>query len=187
MKRHPKYEAHSIALLVQSSELLCYRFLEAKLWDMDMAVELFHQCLRTRSKKNLDHTLDRPFPKGNAFLDMHPCGFHKTTRDGYLVYIDRVGQMDLTKLKSSMTLPELIEVHYHFTEFARRRLMPMLGQRAGAYRDQCVNILDLEGLGLRQFTSFTKNYLSAILQGDQRIYPDQMRRTVVAQTLSTMD
>ena len=100
-------------------------------------------------------------------------------RDGYLVFLECTGRMDITKLFASVRtsdgkpdIDQLLRYHVLCMEYQQRFLLPRESKRRGMLLDKLAVIMDLHGLGRRHLTSIALSALQKQSRIDQDNYPE---------------
>jgi len=155
------------------------RFLRARAYDLNKATEMFVNSMKWRAEVNADNILET-FPKNKYFKYLYnywPARMHGVTKDGWPVFIERIGAVDARGLLKNV--PENILIQYHIwvvenDEKKRAELFLEKGVHPGI-----VIIQDLAGLGWKHIHSSALNCIKKIFAIDQNNYPEALRKLYV--------
>ncbi len=103
---------------------------------------------------------------------------HGVTRDQHVIYIDRPGQVDPSKLHSSFTMDEYLQIHIQTMEWmndAKIKLSERLGRRT--YKHAV--IMDLDGFGFSHFSKKFYGPIKELIDIDQTKYPETLHKMYV--------
>ena len=79
-----------------------------------MTVIRWRNTLEWRRQHKVDMILEMPHPKFDVIKQHYPHFFHKKTKQGYAVYFERAGGIDMEgMMKRGITLDDLLH-HYIF-------------------------------------------------------------------------
>eukprot|EP00927_Polykrikos_kofoidii_P049177 TRINITY_DN43288_c0_g1_i1.p1 TRINITY_DN43288_c0_g1~~TRINITY_DN43288_c0_g1_i1.p1 ORF type:complete len:679 (+),score=119.97 TRINITY_DN43288_c0_g1_i1:277-2037(+) len=124
--------------------------------------------------------LKDPFPEKDAIMKFYPQNYHGVTKQGWPLYIERPGFMDMPRLLQALTPERLLEFMVFGSELSIRRRLPACSLARGELVDKSMNIMDLENLGFRVVTHATaRRVLKEFTTTIQNHYPETMGRTII--------
>eukprot|EP00455_Lapot_gusevi_P033776 TRINITY_DN3703_c0_g1_i1.p1 TRINITY_DN3703_c0_g1~~TRINITY_DN3703_c0_g1_i1.p1 ORF type:complete len:406 (-),score=61.79 TRINITY_DN3703_c0_g1_i1:143-1360(-) len=158
----------------------CLRFLRARKFDVNRALELYSKQLSIREAYKLDTLLEQaPQSLLKMYGMLAPHSFHNFDKLGRPCYIQKLGAIQLELLASSVTVEQVLIAHAYDMEFNMQRAREQT-ERLGRRIETVVNILDCEGLSMKH-RDFLK-YLKAISKFDEDAYPETLGRTYIINT-----
>lgn len=156
------------------------RFLRARSQDVARAKEMLLKHLQWRKENGVDTILeDFEFEERDAFLTLYPQGYHKADKLGRPIYIQHLGQINMTALMKLTSEERMIKFHIQEYERALKYIFPACSKAAGCHISQTLTILDLKGVGLRHLTGDVKRIMSMITRVDQDNYPETLGKTLL--------
>ncbi|KAL5614974.1 hypothetical protein BROUX41_005041 [Berkeleyomyces rouxiae] len=156
--------------------LTLLRFLRARKFDVMLSKTMFIECEKWRKETNLDDTVPTwDFSERTEVFKFYPQYYHKTDKDGRPVYIEELGQIDVTAMYK-VTTPErmLTNLAVEYERVADPRL-PACSRKAGHLLETCCTIMDLKGVSVTRIPQVYNNVQSASVLS-QNYYPERLGR-----------
>ncbi|KAJ7237010.1 CRAL-TRIO domain-containing protein [Mycena rebaudengoi] len=173
-KKELKDEGHYDGANPRMDDAACLRFLRARKFDVLKAKEMWVANEVWRREFGVDDIVKNfDFPELPIVDKYYPQYYHKHDKDGRPVYIQRLGQLDLTALYAATTQErQLKRFVFEYEKFISERL-PACAAAAGHPVETSCTILDLQGVSLSNFFRVKEYVMQTAAIGQDR-YPECM-------------
>ncbi|XP_028762720.1 phosphatidylinositol/phosphatidylcholine transfer protein SFH11 isoform X2 [Neltuma alba] len=156
------------------------RFLRMRDYDILKAKEMFLSFLQWRTEFRVDMLhKEFNFTEYTEVKKSYPHGYHGVDRHGRPLYIERIGMIDLKRLLEVTTIERYIKYHVAEQEKTLDVRYPACSLAAKRHIASTTTILDVNGVGMSNFSKPARYLFTEIQKIDSNYYPETMNRLYI--------
>lgn len=154
------------------------KWLRARAWDLAKAEKMFREDQEWRKKNDVDKILTDYEPL-EVLTKYYSGGYHGLSKEGCPVWIELMAANDQKGFFNCVTKKEIVQYKCYMAEKTFRVVCPEASKKTGKRIDKAIQIIDLDGLGLKHLWLPAVDTYTEILRLGEAHYPDSLKTAYV--------
>ncbi|KAL3616337.1 hypothetical protein CASFOL_039727 [Castilleja foliolosa] len=156
------------------------RFLKARKFDLDKTVVMWVEMLNWRKENQVDSIIqDFVYDEFEQVQRYYPHGYHGVDKEGRPIYIERLGEIEPSKLMSVTTVDKFLKYHIQGFEKTFAEKFPACSITAKRHIHSTTTILDVNGLNWMSFGKIARDLLMRMQRIDGNNYPETLHQMFI--------
>ncbi|KAG7147696.1 Sec14 cytosolic factor like protein [Verticillium longisporum] len=181
-----KAQIHQLRMMLESEgvtqrldTLTLLRFLRARKFDVNASKAMFVEFDKWRKEVHLDALVPTwEYKEREQMLKFYPQYYHKTDVDGRPVYIEQLGKINLTEMRTITTDERMLDnLAVEYEKCADPRF-PACSVVQGTLVETCCTIMDLKGVSIGN-ASQVYGYVKQASVISQNYYPERLGKLYI--------
>ncbi|XP_018677003.2 phosphatidylinositol/phosphatidylcholine transfer protein SFH11 isoform X2 [Musa acuminata AAA Group] len=156
------------------------RFLRMRNFDLAQTRIMFVNMLKWREDNRVDVIArEFEFEEYDAVQQCYPRGYHGVDNVGRPLCIERIGSIDFNTLLNVTTVDRFVKHHIVEQEKTLNLRFPACSLAAKRHIASITAILDVEGLGIKNFSKPAREIFTEIQKIDSNYYPETLNQLYI--------